>query len=523
MKKRLLALLSITAFAAIGCSSGSKGGSSQETSSATSHAETSSQEASSQQEQSSKEATSSQEEKSSEQEQSSQEATSSQQETSAQESTSDSEEPVSAESAPSQEDPSSEEVSSEEASSEEQGLQPAKLRVRFHVDSGTTEGMAYQKLIDGFNKAYAKYEIKATADFVARTAGDSAYERQLATDKMDGTLPDVITFDAPNCASYANSGYLYDISNQLTDEEKSQYVTLNSYNGKTYGVPIQESSAGFYYNKDLFRDAGIDVSGITVANPWTYEQFKDVCAKLAAKNITPVDMRMDATKDETATYLLYPFVYASGGSFVDSTGRKATGYFNSDASKRGFQFLKDLLKAKYTSYAIGATDFHTGKVGMYLSSGWTIPELDHKFPTTFPDRSHWGLLPYPQDVKRASANGSWSYAVGNNDKNTKKEAVALLKYLSNAASSKTITDATGMIPANNQVETHYEENSPESVLIQQLYDTSICRPVTVGYPQFSSAFSQVISGLGSTDDVSGLVDNKAKVLQTNLDRIRYND
>ena len=416
---------------------------------------------------------------------------------------------------------SSEEVSSEQSSSAE-GLKPAKLKIRFHVDQQSTEGMAYRKLIDSFNKEYAKFEIKVTADYVARTAGDSAYERQLATDMLDGTLPDVITFDAPNCAAYANTGYLYDLTDYLTDAEKRVYTTLNTYKGRTYGVPIQESSAGFYYNKNLFNQAGIDVSGITVANPWTYEEFKNVCAKLAAKNITPVDMRLDATKDETATYLLYPFIYASGGSFVDSEGKVALGYFNSDASKRGFQFFKDLLKANYTSYGIGATDFHTGKVGMYLSSGWTIPELDNKFPQTFPNRDSWGLLPYPKDVTVASANGSWSYAVGNNDKNTKREAVELLKYLSNAASSKIVTDATGMIPANREVETHYEPNSPEDVLIQQLYNTSICRPITVGYPQFSSAFSQVISGLGSTDNVGQLVDNKAQVLQNNLDKIRYN-
>ena len=413
-------------------------------------------------------------------------------------------------------------TSSEESSSSEEGLQPAKLKIRFHVDAQSTEGTAYRKLIDAFNKEYAKYEIRVTADYVARTAGDSAYERQLATDMLDDTLPDVITFDAPNCAAYANTGYLYDITDDLTKEEKSKYTTLNTYQGRTYGVPIQESSAGFYYNKNIFARAGIDVSGITVANPWTYEDFKNVCAKLANSGVTPVDMRLDATKDETATYLLYPFIYASGGSFVDSTGKTALGYFNSDASKRGFQFFKDLLNSNYTSYGIGATDFHTGKVGMYLSSGWTIPELDNKFPQTFPDRNAWGLLPYPKDVTVASANGSWSYAVGNNGKNTKKQAVALLKFLSNAESSKAITDATGMIPANRDVKTSYEPNSPEDVLIQQLYNTSICRPVTVGYPQFSSAFSQVISGLGGTNDVSTLVNNKAQVLQNNLDRIRYN-
>lgn len=395
----------------------------------------------------------------------------------------------------------------------------SKLKIRFHVDAKSAEGMAYKKLVDGFNKEYASQGMRVTASFVARSAGDSNYEKQLNTDKLEGTLPDIITFDAPNCAAYAEAEYLYDISSYLSAEEKAKFITLNSYQGKTYGIPIQESSAGFYYNKALFDQAGIDVSGITVDNPWTYDQFKAACAKLKAlSGITAVDMRMDATKDETATYLLYPFIYASGGSFVDETGKIATGYFNSNGSKRGFQFLKDLVDLQYTNYGIGATDFFTGKVGMYLSSGWTIPDLDNKYPTTFPNRDAWGLLPYPKDVIAASANGSWSYAVTDNLRKDKSAVITLLKYLTNANGSKTVTDATGMIPANKEVNTQYGANSPEDVLYQQLQKTGKQRPETVGYPQFSVAFRGVIDGLRD-GNVSTLVDNKAAALQNELNKL----
>ena len=394
----------------------------------------------------------------------------------------------------------------------------AKIKIRFHVDSKSSEGVAYKKLVDAFNIEF-KDEIKVTPSFVARTAGDSAYERQLSTDMVEGSLPDIITFDAPNCAAYASKGYLYDFTNELSEAEKNVYYTLNTYNSKVYGIPIQESSAGFYYNKNLFNQAGIDVSGVTVDNPWTYDQFKDVCNKLSKLNgITPVDMRMDATRDETATYLLYPFIYASGGSFVDSTGLIAKGYFNSDGSKRGFQFLKDIVDARYTNYGIGATDFFTGKVGMYLSSGWTISDFND-YKSTFPNRDAWGLLPYPKDVTSASANGSWSFAIGNNSRKDKTPVVKLLKYLTNKNSSKSITDATGMIPANKEVETNYASNSAEDVLYQQLQKTSVARPTTVGYPQFSSAFSQVISGLRE-NNVSSLVDDKANTLQNELNKIK---
>ena len=396
-----------------------------------------------------------------------------------------------------------------------------KLTIRFHVDAQSTEGSGYKKIIDAFNTEYAKDGVKVTAAFVARTGSNDAYDAQLSRDMLDETLPDIITFDAPNCAAYANKGYLYDISNLLTSEEKAKFITLNTYQGKLYGIPIQESSAGFYYNKQIFASAGINVDGISVENPWTFDQFKTVCGQLKAAGVTPVDMRMDATRDETATYLLYPFIYAAGGAFVDETGLTATGIFDSAASIRGFQFFKDLLDSSYTGYGIGATDFFTGQVGMYLSSGWTIPDLDNKYEAVFGknDRSKWGILPYPKDVSAASATGSWSYAITNNKRKDKTLVAELLKFITNATSSKTITDHTGMIPANKEAAVNYGAGSPEYVLRKQLELTGRERPATIGYPEFSSAFGQVISELRS-GDVATIVHNKAQVLQGDLNKLK---
>ena len=397
-----------------------------------------------------------------------------------------------------------------------------KLTIRFHVDSQSTEASGYKKIIDAFNTDHAKEGIKVTASFVARTGSNDAYATQLSKDKIAGTLPDIITFDAPNCAAYANSSFLYDITDAFSAEEKAKFITLNTYQGRLYGIPIQESSAGFYYNKTIFANAGIDVSGYTVDNPWTFDQFKAVCGQLKGAGVTPVDMRLDATTDETATYLLYPFIYAAGGSFVDDSGLQAKNYFDSDNSISGFNFFKDLMVADYTSKGIGPTDFFSGKVGMYLSSGWTIPDLDNKYESVFGkhDRNKWGILPYPKSVSAASATGSWSYAITNNKRNDKTLVIELLKYITNGVSSKTITDHTGMIPANVDAETHYDAGSPEQVLRRQLEVTGRERPVTVGYPQFSSAFGQVVSALKKDTDVATLVHNQAQALQNELDRLK---
>ncbi len=393
------------------------------------------------------------------------------------------------------------------------------VKIMFHVDKSSTEGKAYQKRVDAFNAAYKDKGIKAQAIFKARSAGASGYETELLNNQLEGTLADIITFDAPNTAAYAKSGLLYDISSLISADEQAKFYSLNTYEGKLYGLPIQESSAGFFYNKKIFRAAGIDVSGYTAENPWTFEQFKDVCARLKAHGVTAVDMRLDATKDETAPYLLYPFIYAAGGSFSSDDGYTATGYYNSAATAKGFQFIKDLISAGYTSYAIGATDFFTEKVGMYLSSGWTIPDLDNKYKENFASRDDWGLLPYPKDVEAASATGSWSYAITNNHHEDKTAILELLKWMTSAESSEAITNATGMIPARRDVVKNYEPGSPEYTLLKQLELSGRERPATVAYPTFSITFNQIIARLGDAD-VNSLLNTSTNTLQAEMDRLK---
>lgn len=410
----------------------------------------------------------------------------------------------------------SDEPTSEPSSSHTGDPGSKTIKIMFHVDSSSDEGIAYKKRIDAFNLQYKSEGLKASPSFVARSAGAADYEQNLIALQNEGALPDIITFDAPNCASYANSGLLYDITNFVSDEVKNDFLTLNVYNQRLYGLPIQESSAGFYYNKNIFAQAGIDTTNITVDNPWTFEQFKSVCEQLKPHTTFPVDMRLDATQDEMATYLLYPFIYATGGEFLSSDGLTAKGYFDSANTAKGFQFLKDCVTSGYTSFSIGAQDFVTGKVGMYLSSGWTIPELDRKYPEMFPNRDAWGLLPYPCDTHKASATGSWSYGVTINGRENKEYVMKLLEFLTTSESSQAIVNATGMIAARKSVSTSYEPSSPEDVLLQQLSKTGRERPVTIGYPDFSKRFRQVIYGLKDSD-VASLLSSKADALQDDLD------
>lgn len=402
------------------------------------------------------------------------------------------------------------------------------VKILVHVAASSEEGIAYKKRVDAFNEYYRDQKIKASIEFKARSSGATGYETELTNLMNGGRMPDIITFDAPNAWNYAGT-YLAPMDeyvSQATVNDIPEVSRNYGADGKLYGLPIQESSAGIYYNKDIMRRAGVldEIQNYTVQNPWTFEQFKSVCQRIKDSGVLasggyPVDMRLYATEDETATYLLYPFVMATGGKMLSDDGKTAKGYLNSEQSVKGFRFLKDIESAGYTSYGIDKDGFFTGKHAMYLSSGWTIPDIKNKYRETFPNEESWGILPYPKDVAAVSPTASWSFGMANIDRGDKESVIKLLEWMVTPASSAAITTATGMIPARTSVVTDnpYAAGSAEKVLYDQLVTTGKKRPDTAAYSTFSSAFANVIIGLKNSDDVQNVVKSQTDALQADLD------
>ena len=399
------------------------------------------------------------------------------------------------------------------------------VKIMVHVAEQSAEGKAYKQVTDSFNVSdVAKSEkIKVRVEYKPRSNSATGYETELINMMNNGNLPDIITFDAPNTWSYADAGILKDITELVSQETQDDFfaISKNTYEGKLYGLPIQESSAGIYYNKAIFRNAGIldRVENMTAENAWTIGEFESICAQLVGKCELPVDLQLYKANDETATYLLYPFILAQGGSFLSADGMTATGYLDSAATKAAFQKIKNWVTSGYTSYDASDVGFYTGKYAMYLSSGWSIPEIENQYAQQLGD--DWGILPYPKGTASASATGSWSFGMTTQTKSAEKAAV-VLEWLVSTDSSVTITNATGMIPARQSaIELkNYEVGSPEYVLYDQLVKTGKTRPGTVAYPEFTSAFQGIINDLRNSSDVSGVVSVQTSTLQNNLDRYK---
>lgn len=89
---------------------------------------------------------------------------------------------------------------------------------------------------------------------------------------------------AGELAAQVEAGYVMDITDQVSEEINllGGVVAPWQYEGATYGLPFNFGIEGFWYNKDLFAQAGI------AEVPTTLDELYDAIDKLKAAGITPI-------------------------------------------------------------------------------------------------------------------------------------------------------------------------------------------------------------------------------------------
>lgn len=389
-----------------------------------------------------------------------------------------------------------------------------------HFSKDDPEGKALAANIKHFNKTN-KQGYKATVQYIPRSGSGGGYEDKINAALNSGTLPDVITLDAPNTAAYAKSKIIKPIGKYIDNKDDilDSVIKQGTYQGKLYSLGYSESSVGIYYNKKMFEKAGItDIA--TLDNPWTYSEFEAACQKLKQTFGDKSAFNMNLNDhSEWALYAFAPFLWSAGGSITNDSGTKAMGYLNSKASQEGFQFIRDLVKKEYTPISPKDKGFQTGKYAMQLSGTWTVQELDTQYKNL-----DYGVMPYPvsdKTHKLVSPTGAWQYAMTASAVN-KKAAGALINFLMSKDAMYKSNMATTGLPARKSVAKMMEPklSEPMKMLLKQNQETGKTRPVLVNYPQVTRTFAETITDVTYYDknpNLKKLLKKQAKVIQGYLD------
>lgn len=219
-----------------------------------------------------------------------------------------------------------------------------------------------------------------------------------------------------------------------------------TYNGESsfYFVPNQPSVACIFYNKDLFKKAGIDKA------PNTWDEFVAACAKLKAAGIPAL------TVDDAYYGLLYGqyLAEAKGDEWVGKLTSDKTGDLWSDPMVKQFaNAFGDLAKNGYFTSTTGSNkypaaqqEFALGKAAMYLNGSWFPNEV----ATTAGADFNWGAMAFP-NVPNGKENNttmmviSQGYAISSKSKNPDL-SFSLITYFMNQKSQQAFADKASCIP-----------------------------------------------------------------------------
>jgi multiple sugar transport system substrate-binding protein len=140
-----------------------------------------------------------------------------------------------------------------------------------------------------------------------------------------------------------------------------------------YGIPFTTSTRAFFYNTQLFQQAGI------TAAPQTWADVAADAAKIKALGKTGFGLPLGSEEAQAETYL---WTLGDGGGYKDSSGKWA---INSAQNVETFQWLTDnLVKPGLTEPDPGTKsrtdlwkDFAAGNIGMINGSPALLPILQN--------------------------------------------------------------------------------------------------------------------------------------------------
>ena len=242
--------------------------------------------------------------------------------------------------------------------------------------------------VEAYNKSHknqVKLEIIPNDDMEGKVGGASQTD----------SLPDILAGDVVRIPYWASEGIFTDITKQIDGLDNIKdlqqgHIEAGTVDGAKYTLPFITDVSVMVWNKDLYKEAGMDPE----QGPRSIKEFTEQAQKIAALNKDDVAGSYLAGQSGGAlVFDLFPSVWADGENVMNNDGTTAT--LNNDSMKSVLDAYKTLAN---TSNGLGAgSKEETGAT-------WTAPFANGKI----------GVMPYPNTSTAAlfEAEKSGGFEVG---------------------------------------------------------------------------------------------------------------
>ncbi|MEU1339802.1 extracellular solute-binding protein [Streptomyces sp. NPDC005827] len=348
---------------------------------------------------------------------------------------------------------------------------------------------------------------------------NDAYKSKMTALTASGKLPDIFhTWGGGVLKQQVDARLVKDLTDPtkpwadgLLPVAKEPYLLDN----KTYGIPFDIGMIGFWYNKALFKKAGISTP------PATWSAFLDAVKKLKAAGITPLAL----AGKESWTGMYYWAYLAMRTAGIDAL-KKADE--DKDFTGAGFveagQHLKDLVElqpfqkgflgAAYSTPTGQAATVGNGKAAMELMGQWApVVEADAGKGVG----ANLGFFPFPA-VEGGKGTVTEVFGGGGGHAlraDAPQAAVDFLKFFASETTDVELVKKTGVIPVVPAAESALTDTNLKLVQAQlkaatgfQLYLDQAYAPA-VGQ-QVNDSVAGLIAGSKSPEDVTQAITKTAK-------------
>lgn len=264
--------------------------------------------------------------------------------------------------------------------------------------------------------------------------------------------PDIVyLFPGSSTVNYAP--FLLSLNDYLTEDIMNSHFGWElgsegySSENEIYGIPFSSYVYVMYYNKALFKEAGLGDEDI----PQTWDEFLTVCETLKQAGITPfVCGAKDGYIAQWGISALMCTMLGNDISLVTS-GEPLAGTTFEEAADMWSQLGKnDYVNKDALSHDANGTavsEFVNGKGAMYLNTDWVSDTIYEGLGEDM------GIFAFPA-AEASSPNAEYNYAGANgnlcvvNYSQHTEEAVEFVKYLTSAEFEKGYIGDADTLPNN---------------------------------------------------------------------------
>ncbi len=200
------------------------------------------------------------------------------------------------------------------------------------------------------------------------------------------TQPDVMSLDLIQCPYFNSLGAFVDLTDRYSElpyreEFAPGMVQLGEYEDRQYQLPFAADNSALIWNKDIFREAGLDPE----KGPTTWDELVEFAVK-TTKAPDHYGIAFDAQTGGTFMFRWMPFVWGNGGEMLDPEGTKSA--INSPQALEALRLWVGLIQEHKATppgtHAWSGDDlraaFQAGKVAMMVTGNFVVALLNRDAP-----------------------------------------------------------------------------------------------------------------------------------------------